>query len=140
MTTLPGGISAFRNAAVICKDARELSGDDAAHERIKRSIAESRSVVDVPPVCVLGLVSTSDDPTFKFVWLIVQTTFAGSSIYWCPLAFALFFRSFFSSGVMVDRAPVLWSPDLGEVRFEISFSPADSHYSVGFACGLVHLI
>ena len=49
MTTLPGGSSAFRNAAVISKDARELSGDDAAHERIKRSIAESRSVVDVRP-------------------------------------------------------------------------------------------
>ena len=93
MTTLPGGSSAFRNAAVISKDARELSGDDAAHERIKRSIAESRSVVDVrrfPQATILHL---------NLSGLIVQTTFAGSSMYWYPLAFALFFRSFFSSGL-----------------------------------------
>ena len=117
MTTLPGGSSAFRNAAVISKDARELSGDDAAHERIKRSIAESRSVVDVRLYVSWVWFPQATILRSNLSGLIVQTTFAGSSMYWYPLAFALFLRSFFSSGVMVDRldrAPVLWSPDLGE--------------------------
>ena len=82
-------------------ESSELSGDDAAHERIKRSIAESRSVVDVRPYVSWVWFPQATILHLNLSGLIVQTTFAGSSMYWYPLGLCI---------VLQDRSflPGLW--------------------------------
>ena len=48
-TTLPGGRSAFNNAAVTSREAIVLNLDEAAHDKINLNMHVSRSVVVIFP-------------------------------------------------------------------------------------------
>ena len=78
-TTLPGGRSALRNAAVTSK-AMVLNLDEAAQDRMNLNIQVSRSVVVIFLYVSLVWLPQATILILYFSGLMVKTTFAGSSM------------------------------------------------------------
>ena len=79
-TTLPGGRSAFKNAAVISREAMVLNLDEAAQDKMILNIQVSRSVVVIFPYVSLVWLPQATMRTLYFSGLMVKTNFAGSSM------------------------------------------------------------
>ena len=79
-TTLPGGRSALRNAAVTSREAMILNLEDAAQDKMSLNIQVSRSVVVIFPYVSLVWLPQATMRTLYFSGLVVNATFAGSSM------------------------------------------------------------
>ena len=79
-TTLPGGRSALRNAAVTSREAMVLHLDEAAQDRMNLNIQVSRYVVVIFPDVSLVWLPQVTILILYFSGLMVKTTFAGSSM------------------------------------------------------------
>ena len=78
-----------------------------------------------------GLVSTGDNLTLKFVWFDRPDYLRRQLHLVVPLCLGVVLQLIFSSRTVVERAPVLLSLDLGEVRLANSFSQAESQLRGG---------
>ena len=92
------GKAALRKAAVTSSDAMAKSGKDAPHDSRNRSIAASRSEVEILPKISLVILPQATILTLYLSGLIEKTPLEGSSVYFLPSDLALDLIASFSCG------------------------------------------
>ena len=119
------GEAALRKAAVTSIDAMAKSGKDAPHDSRNRSIAASRSEVEILPKISEVILPQATILTLYLSGLIEKTPLQGSSVYFLPSDLAMDLICSFCSGETTWIVVV-------ELRLSSSVLAAVIHFRLSF--------